>query len=817
MLVVVVMDAVAVVDEKKDVVNNEAQETGQTLYAEKLFEAVRVVLARKGIKAEKKYQQASVAVFFTLDKLDYLSFENIVSLSSRVFDLSYGESTQKKMKSFINSLEAEGVLETAVVNSVKRYRITLDVYADILAKYQEFVEQAEDEAEANVHELLQKLVEDNDAYRVVDDKKFFVLVFDLSYIHARYEKLYEHLQADFDNLRDELIQLVAEKFERDVSLVRVYFVNAVKQKRLHDVSSLDGGTFVTVTANISFVKNVESFIRKAVYVCKDCGEEHVLLQYPYSKHEKPLRCSACGSRNLFLDIMKSKTVDIVKMLIEDSYEVLNIDEEKKEFEAYMLYPPSQLDALVGQTVKLTVLVRNTALLSLRKDSTAKLYIEVVGIESDEKNDTVSSQMIKLVEAEREKFDNTHAWFEHVIKTVAPSLAVSADSEGYLHDAYIAYLSMLLSAVSDKRKLDDTTISAVNVLIAGDRGTGKSTFARMLEKFKSAVYISATNTSRGGLVGIVEQRENFGWIYRRGAVLDAKNSTLIIDEADKLTDDDYAVLLDVMSVGRFIFNKADVKLSTDVVESVIFLMNPKNGRFSNIVDAFAQISLKRAELFDRFSLIVFLRDDASKSERELIRKSKIEYLRKLSKSEDNKNEQLAYAILHVAKNKRVRFSDEAFDELEKQVARIDKLFKLSDVRFDYSSRLIVHLHNIAIAVAKLDLSDEVTAKHVKLASELFIEAVKSWGVDFSELEKKLFVDEKKNDAFVYVKAVAKKFREKGMEVVDYDTVVDELSKFVIDKKRAEEIIRDARDAGLLEIVEEEFADENSKKEVLFNVD
>ena len=800
------------VEEKVDVVE---QTQVSRLLVEKLFESVRVVLARKSIKAEKKYQQSVLAVYFTLDKLDYLSFENIVSLASERFGLDYGESTQKKMRSFINALEAEGILETAVVNSVKRYRIAIDVYADILAKYQEFVEQAEQEAESDVHELLKKLVDDDDAYRIVDDEKFFVVQFDLSYIHARYEKLYEHLEADFDNLRDELIQLVAEKFERDASLVRVYFTNAVNHKRLHDINSLDGGSFVTVIANISFVQNVQSFIRKAVYVCKDCGEEHTLLQYPYAKHEKPERCSACGSRKLYLDVIKSKTVDIVKMLVEDSYDVLNVEEEKREFEAYMLYPPVHLDKLAGQTVKLTVLVRNTALLNLKKDSTAKLYLEVVGIEVDEKNDAVNTQMIRIVEEERKKFgDDTKKWFEHVIRTIAPSLAVSSEGDGYLHDVYVGYLSMLLASVSDKRKLDDTTISAVNVLVAGDRGTGKSTFARMLEKFKSAVYISATNTSRGGLVGIVEQRENFGWIYRRGAVLDAKNSTLIIDEADKLTDDDYAVLLDVMSVGRFIFNKADVKLSTDVVESVVFLMNPKNGRFSNIVDAFAQISLKRAELFDRFSLIVFLRDDASKSERELIRKSKIDYLRKLSKVDDTSNEQLAYAILHVAKNKRVTFTDEAFDELEKQVAKIDKLFKLSDVRFDYSTRLIVHLHNIAIAIAKLDLSDKVTAKHVKLASELFIEAVRTWGVDFSELEQKLFVDEKKNDAFVYVKAVAKKFATENRYIVEYDSVLKELMKFVADKKNAEEVLKEAEEAGLLDIIEKD--GDSEYKEVLFNV-
>ncbi|WP_367884950.1 hypothetical protein [Thermococcus sp. JCM 11816] len=237
------------------------------------------------------------------------------------------------------------------------------------------------------------IVQDNNAYTVEKKSGKYNVKIDLAHLKKIYPKLYEQLTRNFEESREALISAFSKKFEG--SDVVVYFINSPLQKRLHDIDSSDFGKFVTVRGGvISALSEKKGFLRKSAYVCKDCGQLHTLMQFPYMKQVRPNRCSACGSKNLILSQEDSLFVDYRRMTVEDSFEELKNKESKETFNAYMLYPPSNIDEFIGHTVELTVIVRNTSLLKESVDSTSDIILEIVGINEANSKLPISEQHVK---------------------------------------------------------------------------------------------------------------------------------------------------------------------------------------------------------------------------------------------------------------------------------------------------------------------------------------------------------------------------------------------------------------------------------------
>ncbi|WP_367884949.1 AAA family ATPase [Thermococcus sp. JCM 11816] len=364
-------------------------------------------------------------------------------------------------------------------------------------------------------------------------------------------------------------------------------------------------------------------------------------------------------------------------------------------------------------------------------------------------------------------------------------------------------SILLSYVSDKGRLPNKTISSVNVLIVGDKGTNKTTFSRRLAELTDAVYVSATNMTRGGgLVGIVEQKENWGgWVYRPGALLSAKDTLLIIDEFDKIDDDDaFSSLLNVMSIGRFDYHKASINIDMELFTSIVALMNPTNGVLSDFVDVFKQIKVKRQEVLDRFALIWFVRS-ATKRELERITDKLVDVIT-LGQNTVYTDEELVRAYLFTARSIRPRWTKEANEELKKSSSEVIELLSNASesVSFSYGTRVITHLRNIATAYAKLLLDDQVKAKHVKYALNIFLDAVKSWGVDLPEFGREIVLDMDKEsrDALVYAKNIVKTLLEKNIDVIPKEKFKELARKYA---KTEEDIKRIVAVAKKFKLVEE----------------
>ncbi|WP_297548534.1 AAA family ATPase [Thermococcus sp.] len=520
--------------------------------------------------------------------------------------------------------------------------------------------------------------------------------------------------------------------EDAINKLKVTFTSDVTHRRLLDIDvGKDLNTLITIEAKIMAISKPQIFHPKLVFVCKDCGNEMVLIQEFLAPRNKPLKCDACGSRNIFIDVDKSSGVELVVFTLQDLLENLEGSEQAQEFSAFTIVEPKKVTKLIGQKVKVTGIVRSKIKLESEKSTTSDVIIEVLHVEELEQRTApkLTQDDIKQVIEFRKKFSEEEI-INLLIDSIAPNLYADRVKTPEL---WASKKASLLALVSSKQVVNNNR-KWVNVLIIGDKGTGKSMILEDLRKlFHLELVTGGGGTSQVGLIGIAKNDEITGrWVYRAGALARANSSVLLIDEFDKLKDEEYKALHTVMSQGYYIFNKADLNVEVNTKESIIAVANPLMGVISNQKIIFEQVSFSKT-LLDRFDIIIALRSYTSEEVLREIDNRIWEALQGNIKRAIDK--ELLVKYITYAQRVVPSWDENAIERLKVFVRELRKQL-LGSGGFNYSPRLFVGMVNMSEAIAKLKLKEKVTVKDVDEAIELMTIAIKSWGedVDFSILSE-----------------------------------------------------------------------------------
>ena len=180
---------------------------------------------------------------------------------------------------------------------------------------------------------------------------------------------------------EDAIQIVLREppllVEREFKVhARVY--NLPKTILVKELGSEHINRLIQVEGIITRVSEVKPFVEKAVFVCKDCGNEMVRLQRPYENLVKPAKCDACGSKNIELDVEKSRFINFQSFRLQDRPESLKGGQMPRFVDAILL--DDLVDtALPGDRVLVTGILR--AILERReKRPIFKKVLEVNHIE-----------------------------------------------------------------------------------------------------------------------------------------------------------------------------------------------------------------------------------------------------------------------------------------------------------------------------------------------------------------------------------------------------------------------------------------------------
>ena len=180
---------------------------------------------------------------------------------------------------------------------------------------------------------------------------------------------------------------------------------------------------------------------------------------------------------------------------------------------------------------------------------------------------------------------------------------------YGHDDIKGSLILQLMGGVRKERTDGTVVKGdVHILLVGDPGAAKSTILTYMSKVApKARYVAGRSATSAGLTASVVKDEFLkGWALEAGAIVLANGGFLMIDEMDKMSQEDTSALHEAMAQQQVTISKANIQATLSAKTTVLAAANPKFGRFDPYQPIASQINLPPT-LINRFDLIFPVRD------------------------------------------------------------------------------------------------------------------------------------------------------------------------------------------------------------------
>ncbi|KAL7547507.1 hypothetical protein ACHAWF_010798 [Thalassiosira exigua] len=403
---------------------------------------------------------------------------------------------------------------------------------------------------------------------------------------------------------------------RDEIKVRVSDVPIVDSLRDLRRSQLDG--LVKVSGVITRRGGVSPQLKLAYYDCVRCrtttgpvriedtafrssGPES--RESDVSETNAPSMCPACDSEGPFrINTSRSKY---------RNYQRANLQERPGSV------PPGRvprtkevifLDDLVdiarpGEEVEITGIFCSTYDYSLTRRSGFPVFQTYVAANHVRKREDASSAS-NLSEADRREILELAAdphIGRRIVRSIAPSI--------YGHEHVKMALAMALFGAVPKNVDDKHRIRGdVNVLVLGDPGTAKSQMLKYAESTAPrAVYSTGKGASAVGLTANVHKDPlTKEWTLEGGALVLADRGVCLIDEFDKMNEQDRTSIHEAMEQQSISVSKAGIVTSLQARCSVIAAANPIGGRYDSACTLSENVELTDP-ILQRFDCLCVLQD------------------------------------------------------------------------------------------------------------------------------------------------------------------------------------------------------------------
>ncbi|MDP3729037.1 MAG: minichromosome maintenance protein MCM [bacterium] len=462
--------------------------------------------------------------------------------------------------------------------------------AEQIEKFQEFIEQS---YQQQLHEHMNKGLQ-------------FILIdfFDLT----KYDpKLADQLLLEPEETV-KAAEMALEQFEVKKGF-RVRFRNLPKSEEIYirNLRSKHLNRFIAMEGVIRQSSEVRPQAVSAKFECPSCGNTITMPQVDQQFRE-PSRCS-CGRKGKFR-LLSKDLVDVQRLVIEESPENLEGGAQPKRMQIFLredlVEPRMEKRTTPGTRIVVNgslyevPIQTKTGATSTRFDLAMQAnYIEPVEEDYSEINITPED------EKEIKKLAKDPKVYQRLIASVAPSI--------YGHEKIKEAIILQMFGGIRKVKKDGTIVRGdSHILLCGDPGAGKSQLLTFVHKTApKARYVAGRSASGVGLTAAIVKDEFLrGFALEAGAMVLADKGILVLDEMDKISDEDTSALHEAMEQQQVSIAKANIQATLRTRTSILAAANPKLGRFDPFTPIPQQIDMPPA-LINRFDLIFIIRDIPNK--------------------------------------------------------------------------------------------------------------------------------------------------------------------------------------------------------------
>ncbi|MEM1988628.1 MAG: minichromosome maintenance protein MCM [Candidatus Woesearchaeota archaeon] len=563
----------------------------------------------------------------------------------------------------------------------------------------------------------------------IRQKKYFVVISfkDLAEFNI---ELAEHLlDHPFETIKGAQAA-IRESAGIDISKFNVRFKDLPESQRLFikNVRSVHLNKLFYFEGIVRQKSDVRPMAETATFECPSCGNLIKIVQIE-NKFKEPHLCNACGRKGKFKLVDKELT-DAQGLVIEEAPDVLEGGEQPKRIQVLLqddLTSPF-MDRITnpGNKVRIVGVLKEKPIPLKGGGQSVKfdIILEANYVEAMEEV-LLDIELSEEDEEEIIKLSKDPEFKRKAINSIAPGI--------YGHDEIKE--AILLQFVGGVRKVREdgvVTRGDIHILLVGDPGSGKSQLLKRAQVVApKARYVSGKGASGAGLTAAVVKDEFLGgWSLEAGALVLANEGICLIDELDKMSNEDRSAMHEALEQQTITISKANIQATLRAQTTVLAAANPKLGRFNPYEPIASQIDLPPA-LISRFDLIFPIKDvpDAKKD------KEMAEFILKLHKDKDVDkpviDTQLLRKYLAYAKQRiSPTLTDEAIFELESYYVKMRaSVSQEGEIRtIPITARQLEALIRLSEAHAKLRLSPVVTKDDALNAIRLLETCLKVVGMD-----------------------------------------------------------------------------------------
>ncbi|KAH0173489.1 MCM-domain-containing protein, partial [Aureobasidium melanogenum] len=345
--------------------------------------------------------------------------------------------------------------------------------------------------------------------------------------------------------------------------------------------------------------------------CTKCGVTLGPFPQDSNAEVKISFCQNCQSRGPFT-VNSEKTIyrNYQKITLQESPGTVPAGRLPRHREVILLWDLID-SAKPGEEVEITGIYRNNYDAALNNKNGFPVFATVL-----EANHVVKShdqlsgfRLTTHDETQIDAMSKDPQIINKIINSIAPSI--------YGHtDIKTAVALSLFGGVSKEAQGKHAIRGDINVLLLGDPGTAKSQVLKYIENTAHrAVFATGQGASAVGLTASVRRDPMTSeWTLEGGALVLADKGTCLIDEFDKMNDQDRTSIHEAMEQQTISISKAGIVTTLQARCAVVAAANPIGGRYNGTVPFSQNVELTEP-ILSRFDILCVVRDTVDPEEDE----------------------------------------------------------------------------------------------------------------------------------------------------------------------------------------------------------
>lgn len=380
--------------------------------------------------------------------------------------------------------------------------------------------------------------------------------------------------------KDTILDVI--KNTRDDIIVEIY-----NHIMLHDINPTDHeGVIVEFDAQINALGQRQTYNKSADFFCPDCGDKRNVACNVYREIPIPF-CVKC-KKKYGIELESRETAFIQQMKIqeflEDAYHNSPVEYDAE------IHDENVGQAFMGDRVRFVGKFRSIP--PKGKTDYNLIVFDILEMKQ------LDQQVGCMPEPEEiQKWKDTPNMFTRLTNSIIPDLLMKRE----IIESTILYMSGG-TAINGKRNI-------INEALVGDAQLGKSELSRRVHKIiLGSGYTEGRKTTGAGLtIGMVKMYDGT-MVPKAGLLPQHTGYPVIIDEGDKLKQEDQDSILECMEQGQATLTKAGYAgLTLPTVCEILFACNPKGGKFSTKKKSIMDNFNMSVPFISRFDIIWLMKD------------------------------------------------------------------------------------------------------------------------------------------------------------------------------------------------------------------